>query len=228
MSAPDAVKGGFSMLEILYENEDCYLCRKDPGMTCGGGGARDILTALTAYGGAPVYPVHRLDTGTGGVYCVARTSSMAARLSLAFSRQGADSVHKEYLCVVSGCPEQEEGVMEDLLLYLPSAGKSFVTNRARHGTKLARLSYRVLRTSECNDAPCSLVRAVLETGRTHQVRVQFASRKMPLFGDRKYGSREKCTYAGIALWSHRLVLPGGIEAVCPPPAVHPWSLFAEN
>ena len=81
-------------------------------------------------------------------------------------------------------------------------GKSFVVKSERKGAKLARLAYEVLDTKETEQGALSLVKVRLFTGRTHQIRVQFASRGMPLVGDGKYGSRIKSE--NIGLWSHKI------------------------
>ncbi|MDD6856567.1 MAG: RNA pseudouridine synthase, partial [Oscillospiraceae bacterium] len=93
----------------------------------------------------------------------------------------------EYLALVHGCPP-ETGTWEDLLFKDSRKNKVFVVKRPRAGVRAAKLRYRVLRPGEE-----SLVRVFLETGRSHQIRVQFSSRGYPLVGDHKYGSRAKQT-----------------------------------
>ena len=120
----------------------------------------------------------------------------------ALSKEGAAALSKimesggfskEYLAVVHGeCPE--EGTMEDLLFKDSKLNKSFVVKRERKGVKKASLEY----TRVSYDGEKSLVRIKLHTGRSHQIRVQFSSRKMPLYGDGKYGGSDNCN---IALWS---------------------------
>ena len=92
----------------------------------------------------------------------------------------------------------------------------------RGGVKQARLHYEILAEQD----GLSLARIRLETGRTHQIRVQFASRGLPLLGDGKYGSR--CGRCTCALWSYRLSFPDGKgEAAfeAQPPARFPWTVF---
>ena len=156
-----------------------------------------MLALLPAQCGGRAYPVHRLDRGVGGVMVFARTRQAAAALSQSV-QQG--KLTKEYLCVVSGAPEAAEGVLQDLLFHDSGRNKTFVVRRMRKGVKEASLSYRVLGTAEGR----SLVHVRLHTGRTHQIRVQFASRGMPLLGDRKYGGAPA---EQIALWSCRLSFP---------------------
>ena len=97
-------------------------------------------------------------------------------------------------------PEPPEGRLEDLLFKDSRRGKVFPVKSLRRGVRPAALTYRVLQ----RQGETALVQVALETGRTHQIRVQFASRGMPLLGDGKYGSRIK---GGLMLWSCRLVFP---------------------
>lgn len=99
----------------------------------------------------------------------------------------------------------KRGGMEDLLYFDRGRGKSYVVKRERRGVKPAKLVYRRLDTRQMGDTAVSLVRVRLLTGRTHQIRVQFASRKMPLVGDRRYGSHIPAEY--IALCAAELSFP---------------------
>ena len=100
---------------------------------------------------------------------------------------------KKYCLVCQGRLENEEGIMEDLLFHDSRSNRTFPVKRMRKGVKEARLSYKVLSYNAEKDL--SYVSVVLDTGRTHQIRTQFASRKHPLAGDGKYGSRIKCPIA---------------------------------
>ncbi len=133
----------------------------------------------------PVYPVHRLDRTTQGVMVYALSEDAARRLS-AMIQQG--QLEKTYLAVVEGVPEGSQGEYTDLLYFDRRKNKSYVVKRERKGVKQARLQYEVLQTIGHEGKQISLLRIRLMTGRTHQIRVQFASRKMPLVGDRRYGS----------------------------------------
>lgn len=167
-------------MERLYEDAGIVVCRKEAGMDS----ETDVPRMLREQLGGEIYTVHRLDRGTAGLMVYARTKQAAADLSKAITD---GSFQKEYLALVHGCPP-EEGVWEDLLFKDSRKNKVFVVKRPRAGVKSAKLRYRVLRPGEE-----SLVRVFLETGRTHQIRVQFSSRGYPLVGDHKYGSRSKRT-----------------------------------
>ena len=167
-------------MDILFHNEDLAVCIKPVGLDS----EQDMPTALQALLGGEIFPVHRLDKNVGGVMVYARNKASAAALSKAIAQ--GDMV-KEYLALVHGTPPAE-GDWEDLLFKDSRKNKVFVVKRQRNGVKAARLTYRLLQTGEQ-----SLVRIRLYTGRSHQIRVQFASRGFPLVGDHKYGSRDSAT-----------------------------------
>ncbi len=167
-------------MEIITRNEDFVVCVKPVGVDSEKQMPRLLREAL----GGEFFPVHRLDQAVGGLMVFARNKQAAAKLT-ALVTQG--KLQKEYLALVHGCPEPE-GRMEDLLWKDSRKNKVFVVRRQRAGVRAAALRYRVLRAGEE-----SLVRVFLETGRSHQIRVQFASRGFPLVGDHKYGSRAEET-----------------------------------
>ena len=182
-------------LRILYQNDEFLVCEKPRNVLSQAGkpGQRSMIDLLRAQVGGEIYPVHRLDQQVGGVMVYARTQAAAAYFSREI-QQG--NMKKEYLAVVHGGPKEDAGELNDLLLHDARKNKSYVVSRMRGGVKKARLSYRVLgRTPEE-----TLVQVRLFTGRTHQIRVQFASRQMPLVGDGRYGGGS----GEIALWSVRL------------------------
>ena len=207
------------MIEILQETKTSVVCVKPVGIAAQGMDAQALPQLLAAQLGCEVYPVHRLDQAVGGVMVYAKTAKEAARLT---QSMGEGGMQKTYLAVLTGCPEETSGTLEDLLFHDRVKNKTYVVRRPRGGVKLARLHYEILAEQDGLSLAC--IR--LETGRTHQIRVQFASRGLPLLGDGKYGSRDnRCA---CALWSYRLSFPDGKgEAVfeAQPPAQFPWTVF---
>ena len=192
-------------VRILYETDGFVVCLKPRNVLSQAGkpGETSMPGLLKEQLGGEIYPVHRLDRQVGGVMVYARTQEAAAELSRAI-QQG--TMKKEYLAVVHGGLEADSGEMQDLLLHDARKNKSYVVSRMRAGVKKARLSYRVLNREEDR----TLVQVRLFTGRTHQIRVQFASRQLPLLGDGRYGGGS----GEIALWSVRLTFPYGGKTLC--------------
>lgn len=190
-------------MEILFEDKDIVVAVKPAGVLSQGDGASrrsfaddigDYLKEKGETGG--VFVVHRLDRAVGGVMVYAKTRYAASALS---GQTASGNFKKTYEAVVHGVPESREGVFEDLLFKDSRKNKSFVVDKMRKGVKPAKLSYELLDERESKYGKVSLVGIRLYTGRTHQIRVQFSSRKMPLVGDGKYGGRDNC---GIGLWSY--------------------------
>lgn len=208
-------------MRILYEDPYFLIVEKPVGVLSeqsGSGG--DALSLAAAQTGGICLPVHRLDRETGGAMLIARSAAAAAGLTAEIQ---ARRVTKEYLAAAQGAPPESRGVMRDLLFRDARKNKSYVVTRMRRGVREAVLEYETLATAQ--DA--CLLRIRLYTGRTHQIRVQLASRGMPLLGDRKYGSRED---GGAALWSFRLALRhpftgAPVEVLSLPPERPPWTLF---
>ena len=209
------------MFEILEQTPQLVLCVKPVGVRAQGEAEADLPALLKRQLGCEIYPVHRLDQAVGGVMVFAKTAPAAAKLSQAIA---GGTLQKEYLAVLERSPERAEGELSDLLFHDRTKNKTYVVSRQRKGVKEAKLAYRVL---DVQNGLC-LVRIRLYTGRTHQIRVQFASRGMPLVGDGKYGSRKNA--AAPALWSYALTLPMGgaiarIRAL--PEAAGVWAPFEQ-
>lgn len=191
-------------MKILYDDKHISVCIKDPMLLSEkSSSGNDILSKLDAYykesgQSAKAYPLHRLDFGVGGVMVFAKSPQSAAKIS-AEIQQGR--LEKHYLAIVSGAPEENEGVYNDLLFKDSKKNKVFVVDRKRAGVREAKLEYKVVDTKDIDKTKLSLVKIRLYTGRSHQIRVQFASRHTPLYGDRKYGAKQG---NNIALWSHKL------------------------
>ena len=215
-----------SMKELILLEGDGYAVINKPvgadSEDTGEGSAPALLRK--AAGIDEVYPIHRLDKVACGALLCATDKKSAARLSAEMSE---GKIAKEYLVICEGELEESErsGRMDDLLFYDRQRKKSFAVSRKRAGVKQASLSYECIATAMADgERAVSLVKVWLETGRTHQIRAQFASRRHPLLGDGKYGSRYNRTTA--ALMCRVLTFSGG-RAECPLPDAFPWSLFSD-
>lgn len=210
-----------AQVHVLHTDGEVTVCVKSTGVNS----EMEQPELLCAAGAGPALCVHRLDTAVGGVMVYAKTPRSAAALSREIASGGMEKV---YLVVCTGAPDPPRGEMRDLLFKDSRRNKTFVVSRERRGVRPARLEYELLETRGEGEARCSLVRVRLHTGRSHQIRVQFASRRMPLLGDGKYGSR--CGRGEIALWSHTLSFthPGTgarVSFSAPAPEREPWSGF---
>lgn len=226
----------------LYEDLYITVCIKPAGVSSEDvpGGMPQLLRAHWNAPDAFVGVVHRLDVGTSGVMVYARTPSAAAGLSRQITavQQATDKASplpapfvKEYRAVIAGGPDETLapfGTLRDLLFKDSRKGKVFAVSRPRKGVRPALLDYKIEASAALPEGgACSLVSAILHTGRTHQIRVQFASRRHPLWGDGKYGSRHK---GALALQCARLrflhpVNGQPMDFSVPMPQGMPWDLF---
>ncbi len=215
-------------MSILFKDDHLLVVEKPAGISSQAVEKGDSLPHRLEQEGYPVKPVHRLDKPTGGVMVYARTDQAAAKLSALVGQH--DQFQKEYLAVVQGCPATTSGTMEDLLYHDVRRNKSYVVKRPRKGVRQAKLDYTVLETVTNEEGTFSLVAVRLHTGRTHQIRVQFGSRQLPLYGDSRYGGVKG---KGLGLWSHRLTFPHPItsESVSgisvPDKCEAPWCWFQQ-
>ena len=220
-------------MKILYEDKYLIVCEKLVGIesqvsSSGKENMVEILSRYRAERGEDSYIglVHRLDTATGGAMIYSKREDMTGKLSALVS---SGDYQKTYLAVIHGEPKENEGEFRDLLYHDRQRNKSFVVTKKRAGVKEALANYRAVETVTREDGESfTLVEVELITGRTHQIRVQFASRRMPLVGDGKYGSCDNKTTC--ALWSHRVefvhpVTRKNIVAYSYPPNGYPWSFF---
>ena len=212
-------------MEILYQDTCFLVCIKPARVlsTDERGGLPELVREALGDPKADVRTVHRLDRVVSGVMVLARSANAASELSRQIRE---DQFRKEYLAVVHGRPENPEGTLHDLLARDKARRMTFVAEAPGKGVQEAALSYRVLEYAN----GMSLVRVRLHTGRTHQIRVQFSSRGMPLVGERKYAVLDDpCE---IALWSAKIGFyhpetGEWAEFSKEPPAVFPWTEFGK-
>ncbi len=207
-------------MELIYVDQDIVVCVKPARVlsTDEPGGLPELVRRELGDEQADIRTVHRLDRVVSGLMVLARNAKAASELS----RQIRDGeFEKEYLAVVHGVPEADAGTLRDLLGRDKARRMTYVAEGTAKGVQEAVLHYQV----EGKKDGLSRVRIQLETGRTHQIRVQFASRGSPLVGERKYAVLEDpCE---IALWSCRLGFthPGSgkkVEFAKEPPSQYPW------
>ena len=184
-------------MEIIYQDKDIIVCVKPAGVlsTDEPGGLPDLLREALGDPGADIRTVHRLDRVVSGLMVLARNAKAASELS---RQVREDEFEKEYLAVVHGAPEEKNGTLRDLLIRDKARKMTLVTDTPGKGVQEAILHYQTMGYEE----DMSRIRIRLVTGRTHQIRTQFASRGLPLVGERKYAVQEDdCE---IALWSHKI------------------------
>lgn len=205
-------------IQIHYLDTQLVVCEKTRGLLSEGE-SEDSLPRLLReqLGCEEIYPVHRLDRETEGLMVLALTAKAAAALSAQFA---SHTTEKEYEAEVHGIPAPATGEWRDLLFFDRTKNRAYTVKRSRRGVKEAILRYAVIDSTE----GISRVRVRLLTGRTHQIRVQFASRGMPLVGDRRYGAPN--TGRPMALRSCRLCFdhPETGERMCFEVGIHKGEL----
>lgn len=185
-------------LEILYEDNHIIVVVKPFNILSQSDDTKDIdmLTLIKSYlkekynkpGNVYLGLIHRLDRPTGGIMVFAKTSKAASRLS---EQIRLNLFTKKYLAIVSGYFDEKTGVFEDYILKKED-NSSVISNLGKY----AKLEYEVLKEK----SNLSLVNILLHTGRHHQIRVQFASRNHPLYGDQRYGKSSKKQLALFAYY----------------------------
>ena len=212
-------------MDIIYYDDNIIVAIKPAGVisTDEPGGMPSLLRQALGNENADIRTVHRLDQVVSGLMVFAQNPETASELSRQIR---AGEFKKTYLAVVRGVPQERKGRMEDILLRSKEQRKTFVVNKPCRGSQEAVLDYDVLGTR----TELSLVRIYLQTGRTHQIRCQFSSRGLPLWGDRKYSTLPDD--GPIALWSHCLHFahPETGEVLYfeqQPPDCYPWDRFTE-
>ncbi|HHY83772.1 MAG TPA: RluA family pseudouridine synthase [Clostridiales bacterium] len=221
-------------INILYEDNHLLVVEKPVNIPTqeDASGDPDLLSLLkedikaryNKPGNVYLGLVHRLDRPVGGAMVFAKTSKAASRLS---DQVRTHAFGKEYLAVIHGLPSQRKGRLEHYLLKNQAANMVKAVPSSAPGSKHAVLEYEVMGGSE----HLSLVRIHLLTGRSHQIRVQFAVSGHPLFGDQKYGANVNTPGQQIALWSYRIrfhhpTTKQEMEFSSHPPDLYPWNMFS--
>ncbi len=170
------------MMEILFRDEYLTVVIKPIGYISEDGEKSVPSLIREALGDPDAYvgTVHRLDKNVGGLMVYSLRRDTTGKLTEALASPDAG---KEYLALLTGTPEKDEDILTDLLYHDRSKNKTYVVKRKRAGVKEAKLSYKVVKVEDGR----ALVSVKLYTGRTHQIRAQFASRGLPLVGDSRYG-----------------------------------------
>lgn len=209
-------------MDLIYKDSSLVVCVKPPRVlsTDEPGGMPELVRAALG-GDADVRTVHRLDRVVSGLMVLARGAKAASELSRQIRE---DEFEKRYIAAIHG-DAGDGGTMTDLLYRDKARKMTFVTDTPGKGVQEAVLDYETLARAD----GMSKVKITLRTGRTHQIRCQFASRGCPIVGDRKYGTLTDGD-CDIALWSHELSFthPETRERLrfsAEPPEIWPWTAF---
>lgn len=173
-------------MKIYYIDSDIVVCEKPYGVSSQLSSGENMIELLSEELKKEAFPVHRLDTTTTGLMVFALNKVSAARLSDLVAK---GELFKEYYAIVHG-KLHPQGELNDLLYHDRIRNKSFVVKTERKGAKRAQLLYETLNTMCADGKELSLVKIKLITGRTHQIRVQFANIGAFLYGDGKYGAKD--------------------------------------
>lgn len=222
-------------LNVLYEDNHLLVVEKPRNMPVQEDASKDLdlLNAAKEYlvrkynkpGDAFLGLVHRLDRPVGGVLLFAKTSKAASRVSNEIRLNRLD---RKYLAIVRGVPEKTEKKLTDFLLKDTARNISSVVHPSTEGAKKSILHYEVLASNP--EENLSLVNIVLETGRSHQIRVQLSHLGHPIYGDQKYGKDVNTPGQQIALWASELSVKHptkdeNVHIKCLPPKEYPWNMF---
>ena len=198
-------------LNILYEDHHIVVCVKPHGIATQSKqiGTPDMVNLIKKHiflnnpdKGEPYLAViHRLDQPVKGILVFAKTPFAAKELNKQLTSQGFG---KYYLASVEGQLPATEGVLENYLVKDARTNLSRVCDKTAKDAKLARLSYRVTDTSAKPES--TQIEIKLDTGRHHQIRVQFSHIGCPLVGDTKYNKSlaGKKGWQEIALCAYKL------------------------
>ncbi|MCC0683015.1 RluA family pseudouridine synthase [Clostridioides sp. ZZV15-6383] len=221
------------MIKVIYEDNHLLVVEKPVNILSQGDNTndKDMVNLLKDYikkkynkpGNVYIGLIHRLDRPVGGVMVFAKTSKAASRLSEQVRNK---SFKKTYLAVVHGKIKSSSDTLRDFLYKNKKTNMVTVVKKNHTDAKEAELNYKVLDFKE----NLSLVQVNLKTGRSHQIRVQFSSRKHPLYGDQRYGKEINKVGQQISLWSNKIEIyhpttKEKMEFTCHPPDKYPWNIF---
>lgn len=171
-------------IEILHEDPMFWVVNKPSGLlTQSTWGVDSLQTILRKEGGFVELP-HRLDRGTSGAIIVARTQRALVQISEQFHHR---RVTKKYLAAIPGRTETPTGQWIDWMRKIPDVARGEIVVPEADKAREAIMDYEQL----FSDANYSILQVSLQTGRMHQIRLQFSSRGMPVLGDADYGSTEE-------------------------------------
>lgn len=221
------------MIKVIYEDNHLLVVEKPVNILSQGDDTndKDMVNLLKQYvkekynkpGNVYIGLIHRLDRPVGGAMVFAKTSKAASRLSEQVRNK---TFKKTYRAIIHGNMNKLDDTLKDYLYKNKKTNMVSVVNKNHKEAKDAELSYKTLDRKN----GFSLVEIDLKTGRSHQIRVQFASRKHPLFGDQRYGQDVNKVGQQISLWSYKIEIEHPttkekMEFICEPPNEYPWDLF---
>lgn len=225
------MEDGKAMIKVIYEDNHLLVVEKPINIPvqADDSGDLDFLTMLKDYirnkynkpGNVYLGLVHRLDRPVGGIMVFAKTSKAASRLGEQIRTR---QFQKEYLAVVLGKLNKQEDTLVDDLYKDTKHNMVVVSDKGKE----AILSYKVIKFKD----NLSLVKILLTTGRSHQIRVQFSSRNHPLYGDQRYNKDAKVGEQ-IALWAYKVsfihpTTKKPLTLVSSIPNTSPWKKFIDD
>lgn len=220
-------------MEVLYEDNHIIIVNKAPGEIVQGDKTGDTPLSDTVRqwikethckpGKVFLGVVHRLDRPVSGLVVFAKTSKALARLNEMF-RNG--DVHKTYWAITRNRPMKPEALLTHYITTVERNNKSYASDKPKDGAKEARLSYRLVSSSD----RYHLLEVNLMTGRKHQIRVQLSAIGCPIKGDLKYGDKRSNPDGSISLMARSVefihpVSKQKIKVTADPPSDNLWQVL---